>query len=70
MVYMYDIAFVSQMLEVRSLGFDGCMCSVHWIFFCLLVDAVGGKSIFDLPGGWVSYCVCCDVLGVLILVTD
>ena len=42
------------------------------VFFCLLVDAVGGRTIINLLGRRVSYCVCIffDFFGVLVLVKD
>ena len=52
-------------------GLDGLyVCGSLDLF--VLVDAVGGRTIFNLLGRWVSYCVCnCFYFfGVLILVRD
>ena len=38
------------------------VCGSLELIFCLLVDAVGGRAIFNLLGHWAPYCVCKCVL--------
>ena len=67
----YVIAIVLKLSEVSFSGLDGLYVCGSLDFF-VLVDAVGGRTIFNLLGRWVSYCVCnCFYFfGVLILVRD
>ena len=66
--HCYCVAVVGGVVQ-----WVGWLVCVRFIgFFFVLVDAVGGRTIFNLIGCWVSYCVCnCFYFfGVLILVRD